>query len=168
MLVIIVGVVNFVLPRYRVDGSSMEPNLQDDKMLLGSPIEYWMSDPQRGDVVVLQSPDPNDPVRVVKRVIGLPGELITFERRRLYVDGREIAEPYLGEVCQPYACMDGQWQLGDDEFFVLGDNRNHSKDSRDYGAVPREHIQSKVWLQYDLPFVVQLHDAINHLPFLSE
>ncbi len=106
-----------------------------------------MGPPRRDDIVVLK--DPRDNALDVKRIIGLPNQSICIDNGRVYVDGKLLNEPYLSPNTVTYAnekdanvfiC------IGKDEYFVMGDNRNDSADSRTFGAVPRQNIIGKVGL----------------------
>ncbi|MDQ7025405.1 MAG: signal peptidase I [Anaerolineae bacterium] len=146
-IVVVVLVMNFVLPRSIVRGHSMEPNLYEGNRLAGSPIPYWVGEPQRGDIIMLYPVEENGP-NLVKRIIGLPGETIEIYEQQVYVDGQLLEEDYIQEPCRRYRCNDAVWVLGDDELFVMGDNRNVSRDSRNYGAVTSDKIMAKVILRW--------------------
>jgi signal peptidase I len=89
---------------------------------------------------------------LIKRVIGLPGERVTIRGGRVYIDGSLLDEPYVLDYCTSPSC-DGEWQLGPDEYFVLGDNRRHSLDSHSFGPVQRAAIKgiarASYWPLYD-------------------
>jgi len=141
--------VNLALPRYIVEGRSMQPIFSGagDERVLVNRAEYFLRDPQRGDIIVLQNP--SDPkVFYIKRVIGLPHEQISMENGVVFVDGQAITEPYVLALCGNSNCTGRTWQLGADEYFVLGDNRNASLDSVSFGAVPRQLIVGRAWLHY--------------------
>lgn len=142
-IITVVIVMNFVLPRSIVHGHSMEPNLYEGNRLAGSPIPYWFTQPQRGDIVMLSPVEEGGP-NLVKRIIGLPGETIEIQEQQVHVDGQLLEEDYIQEPCRIYRCRDESWVLGENEYFVMGDNRNSSRDSRDYGAVSGDHIMAKV------------------------
>jgi signal peptidase I len=144
-MLVIIAVFHFWLPRSIVQGSSMEPNLYQGERLAASPLPYVLGEPQRGDIVMLYPVEENGP-NLVKRILGLPGETVTFIRGELYVNGQRIEEPYLNEACRN--CRTRVWVLGEDEFFILGDNRNVSRDSRAYGAIQRENIMAKVLFRW--------------------
>jgi signal peptidase I len=97
-----------------------------------------LSGPARGDVVVLDSPQSKDEL-LIKRVIGLPNETIVIRDGRVYVDGKMLDESYVNDFCTFRSC-NGEWQLGPDQYFVLGDNRSHSLDSHAFGPVSRSSI----------------------------
>jgi signal peptidase I len=131
----------YILQSVQVVGASMSPTLQDsDRYFLNRWI-YELREPRRGEIVVLK--DPTDGAYCVKRVIALPGEAVYLKNGRLFVNGKELAEPYLlaGEkTFTPEKIQEEMVAIGKDRYFLLGDNRNNSFDSRFYGPVPRENI----------------------------
>lgn len=145
VLIVIFVVLQFLLPRSIVQGSSMEPNLVEGERLAASPLPYILGEPERGDIVMLYPVEEGGP-NLVKRIVGLPGETITFVRGELYVNGQRVDEPYLSEVCRN--CRSRIWILGDEQYFVLGDNRNISRDSRSYGPIERDTIMAKVLFRW--------------------
>jgi signal peptidase I len=131
-----------------VEGSSMEANLHNGQRLIVVKAAYWFGEPQRGDVIIFTHPD--DPQRtLVKRVIGLPGEQIEIKDGAVYINGSPLDEPYTKELedtnCQASYC---NLEIPAGEYFVMGDNREASSDSRYWGTVPREDIIGRVWLLY--------------------
>jgi len=142
---------DLAVPRSIVDGQSMEPTLQSNDRLVISRISYLLQAPERGDVVVLNAVVPRDAERgimLIKRVIGLPGEHIEIRDQQIWVNDVLLNESYIDEACTTRKCPDEIWQLGDDEFFVMGDNRNHSNDSRSFDAVPFDHIVGQAIFRY--------------------
>lgn len=143
LAVIVFLVLNAMTARFRVHGLSMEPTLHDGQYLLISKMSYWFGDPQRGDVIVFHPPTrPGEDY--IKRIVGLPGERISIEAGRIVVDGEPIDEPYIANP-SPYS---GVWELGDGEYFVLGDNRANSSDSHTWGVLPRDNVVGKAWVSY--------------------
>jgi signal peptidase I len=145
--------VNLATARFVVDGDSMLPNFETDQFIIVSRLSYIIGEPQRGDVVVFHYPE-NPDRDFIKRVVGLPGETLSIFGGRVYVNGRLLDEPYIDlpyretfctGVRYPDSCT---WLLGPDEYFVLGDNRNHSKDSEDFGPVAREYIVGRAFVRY--------------------
>lgn len=145
IMILIVGAMQFLLPRSIVKGHSMEPNLEDGQRLAGSPIPYIFGEPQRGDIVMLYPVEEDGP-NLVKRIIGLPGELVRIEAGHVYVNDQLIEESYLQNDCQ--RCNDGLWLLSENELFVMGDNRPSSYDSRNYGAISTDSLMSKVLFRW--------------------
>lgn len=139
---LLVAVINLFFPRYFVQGRSMEPSLHEDDRLLVSSIDRMTGTILRGEVIVLNSPV--DGERVVKRVIGLPGDVVQIEDGHVFINGQLLDEPYINKA-PTYA---GIWTISADQYFVLGDNRNHSYDSADYGPVPESLIQGVVKLRF--------------------
>ncbi len=146
-------VVHLVVQNYRVDGPSMTPTLRNSQYILVDKAEYLFSTPQRGDVVVFAYPlDPSEDY--VKRVIGLPGDTVKVDGDgTVAVDGTVINEPYINDPT--FLCPDEQgdpgahtWVIGPKEYFVLGDNRGDSSDSRCWGPVPAQNIIGKAALVY--------------------
>ncbi len=134
------------LPRYMVDGASMEPNFHTNQRVIVDRLTMVLSGPARGDVVVLDSPTNSDEL-LIKRVVGLPGEQIAIRDGRVYVNGEALSEPYVDEFCTYRSC-EGTWELGPDEYYVLGDNRMHSLDSHSFGPVNVDSIQGIARIRY--------------------
>jgi len=146
--------VNFVSRRYVVEGPSMEPNLYTGQFLIVSRLSYMeigdkfqLGEPQHGDIIVFDYPgNPTDDY--VKRVIGVPGDTVSIDDRgTVYINGTPIDEPYTAQSGQ-YSRRSNTWQVPEDSYFVLGDNRNHSSDSRDWGMLERRYIVGKAWFSY--------------------
>ncbi len=143
--------VNLVTARIRVEGISMEPSLHDGQFVVVNRLAYRWKQPERGDIVVFRFPL-NPDRRFIKRVIGLPGELVAVQGGQVLINGLPLQEPYLSSAPR-YA---GQWQLGPEEVFVLGDNRNNSSDSQNWGALPLDSIIGKAIFVYWPPSEVGL------------
>lgn len=123
-----------------VRGSSMAPGIHDGDRILVDHLSYVFQDVHRGDIVVLQYPlDPS--LDYIKRVIGVPGDKVEIEHGRVNVNGRALDEAYVAEQ-DPRARV--SVVVEPDHFFVLGDNRPHSSDSREFGQVPRANLRGKV------------------------
>ena len=144
LALIIFLVVSITLGSFRVDGESMEPSLQDGEYILVNKIAYSFHPPQRGDIIVFDSP--SNPGRdFIKRVIAIPGDTVEIRDGQVYINGEAIDEPYISE---PPEYTYPLTQVEEDEYFVLGDNRNHSSDSHIWGMVPRENIVGRAWICY--------------------
>lgn len=120
----------------RVTGASMAPTLSEGQYVLVRRL-YLGSELSRGAIVTLRFPGDPERVRYVKRVIGLPGETVTIQEGQVYVNGNRLAEPYLSAALTP---KNVSQSLGKDEYFLLGDNREASSDSRSFGPVERRFI----------------------------
>lgn len=134
-----------LLPRYVVDGASMEPTFSTSERVIVDRVTMLLGGPSRGDVIVLDSPRQDE--LLIKRVIGLPGEMVMVQAGRVSINGTLLEEPYVREFCT-YPSCDGTWELGPDEYFVLGDNRSHSLDSRSFGPVQRSAIKGVARVRY--------------------
>ena len=188
LAVVVFMLLQATVRNFKVDGSSMDPTLENGQFLLvnrlvytridmgrlSNIIPFWQADedsvryaihpPERGEVVVFQFPDPvkdNPKKDFVKRVIGLPGETVEVKDGVPYVNGVVLDEPYL--LHKDMSNRD-EVGLGDGEYYVMGDNRNHSNDSRAWGAVPAENIRGKVWMVYWPAPGIQILDVLNQIP----
>ncbi len=129
------------IPRSVVQSVSMQPTLVEDQRLVVSRLHYLFGNPQRGDIVVFQPPDTEpDAAPLIKRLIGLPGETISLRGGKVWIGNLRLVEPYVSEPCMPEACPEKTWKLGADEYFFMGDNRNHSRDSRVFGPVQHSRL----------------------------
>lgn len=143
LTIIIFLVLNTATGRFQVRGSSMEPTLHNGQYLVISKLTYWVHPPKRGDIAVFHPP--NNPAEdYIKRIVGLPGEQVEIRGGEVWVDGTLLEEPY---ITNP-GSYSGVWNLGDGEYFVLGDNRGSSSDSHSWGVLPRENIVGRAWLCY--------------------
>ena len=133
----------FLVQPHRVQGISMEPTFDDGELLLTEKLSYKLSRVERGDVVVFEAPVERK-VDFIKRVIGLPGENIKIKDGSIYINGLKLEEAYISPVTSGFVDS----TLRKDEFFVLGDNRTASSDSRSFGSITRKSFRGKVWLIY--------------------
>ncbi len=144
LMLLIFIVVRVAVHTFRIEGISMEPNLHDGQYLIVNKLVYYLHPPQRGDIVVFHYP--RNPRRdFIKRVIGLPGEKVEIRGEHIFINDKELEEPYAVHKGN-YAW--GPQVMGPDEYFVLGDNRNSSSDSHNWGPVPRGDIIGKAWISY--------------------
>jgi len=144
-------VITFVGQRTEVDGASMEPMLSDGDNLIVDKLSYRFRDPERFDIIVFAFQYKED-TYYIKRIIGLPGETVQIDDEgNIYIDGEILEEGYGREVikAETVGLAKEPILLGEDEFFVLGDNRNNSTDSRTQivGNVPREDIIGRAWVR---------------------
>ena len=152
-LAIILPVRYFLIQPFYVKGASMEPNFYDHEYLIIDEITYRLSEPKRGDIVVFRYPL-NPKQYFIKRVIGLPGERVKIENNQVFVGKiggklEPLTENYLSPEAQTSLPIKGYGDvsLGENEYFVLGDNRDESLDSRIFGPVMRDFIIGRTWLR---------------------
>lgn len=141
---------NLVMEQVRVGGQSMEPTLQDKDILLVEKRTYEKKEPERYDIIVLNTQGNSFwGQQYVKRIIGLPGETIQIKEGKVWINGKKLKEPFDFEEIEDGGLANEKIELGDDEYFVLGDNRNNSKDSRhlEIGTVNLKQIKGKVWVR---------------------
>ena len=147
-------VVTFVGQRTEVSGSSMETTLSDKDQLIVDKMTYRFRDPKRYDIVVFpyQYPGPEEEGMhpyYIKRIIGLPGETVQILSGMVYIDGMRLDEHYGNEIMENPGIAEEPLTLGEDEYFVLGDNRNNSSDSRasDVGLIHRKDLIGRAWIR---------------------
>ena len=136
--------INALSARVRVDGYSMNPTLQNGEYVLVSKVSYVFSDPQRGDIIVFDFPGNVSEQDLIKRIIGLPGDVIEVRAKKVFINGVEIAEPYINAAPN----YSGSWEVPDGFLFVLGDNRNDSSDSHAWGMLPFGNVIGKAIVIY--------------------
>ncbi|HIY61974.1 MAG TPA: signal peptidase I [Candidatus Mediterraneibacter stercoripullorum] len=151
-IIIIVGaaylIVTFVGQRTQVSGSSMETTLSDGDQLIVDKMSYRFRNPKRYDIIVFPYQyEPN--TYYIKRIIGLPGETIQIIDGYIYIDGEQLDEHYGNELMNDPGIAAEPVALGEDEYFVLGDNRNNSQDSRavNVGVIHRKDILGRAWIR---------------------
>jgi len=151
-LLIILGIVyiivNFVTHRTMVHGSSMEATLSDGDNIMTDTISYRFKEPERFDIISFPYEN-EEHAYLIKRIIGLPGEKVQINAGKIYINDEELVESYGLEVIQLGGVAEMPILLGDDEYFVMGDNRNDSIDSRfeEVGNVKKSSIIGKAWIQ---------------------
>lgn len=152
-------------PRSMVQQISMNPTLVEEQRLLISRVSYLFAEPQRGDIVVFEAPGSVDGPPLIKRLIGLPGETLEFRDQSVYIEGNRLEESYLNEACIPVNCEDNIWTLDYNEYFFMGDNRNHSRDSRVFGPITRDHLVGRALVRWWPPaawgFLTYNYDRAN-------
>jgi len=144
LTLIIFLVIHFTVQNYQVEGSSMEGSLTNNEYVLVNKLAYLFHAPERGDVIVFHFPQ-DTTKDLIKRVIGLPGDVVTVTASTVQVDGVLLHEPY---VKTPYNPISQQWTVPANDYFVMGDNRQVSYDSRDWGFVPKSYIIGKAVMVY--------------------
>jgi len=136
--------VRVLVQNYKVEGFSMEPTLADGQYLLINKIGMHFHQPDRGDIIVFEYPlDPSK--SFVKRVIGLPGDTVEIRDQKTIVDGKILNEPY---IKAPENAIYPRTTVPPNEYFVMGDNRNNSSDSRSWGMLPAKDIIGEAWVSY--------------------
>lgn len=140
-----------ILRPHKIKGQSMHPNFPDGEYLLTEKVTYYSKDPQRGDVVVFKPPISDD--EFIKRVIALPGETVSVSNGKVYVNGQELKEDYIKVYTSGGGFLnDGQeYTVPEGNYFVMGDNRPHSSDSRSWGPITKKSMSGKAWVIY-FPF----------------
>ena len=130
---------------YGVNGDSMDPTIKSKERVLVDEYAYMVQPPQRGDVVAYRAPNDTN-VSTIKRIVGMPGETVELRKNKLFINGREQTESYAHSDAAPDKPPEdfGPLKLGNAEYFLLGDNRNHSYDSRQHGAVIRGLIRGHI------------------------
>ncbi len=144
-VVVCVLLITYVVQAFKVQGTSMSPELRDGERILVNKFLYYFGDIARGDVVVFWYPE--DPeLSFIKRVVALPGETVEIRSGAVLVNGTLIEEPYVaGANVDPRSFVAQEVRPG--HFFVLGDNRKGSNDSRSWGLVPERYIYGKAFLR---------------------
>ena len=141
--VVLFVLINLVSARIRVDGGSMLPTLTNGELVIVNKLVYRLGEPKRGDIIVFYFPvDPSQ--EFIKRVIGLPGDQVSIHKGTVTINGQRLEEPYLSV----YTNYDGDWTVGEGQLFVLGDNRNNSLDSHNWGTVPMDYVIGKASFIY--------------------
>ncbi|MHB8619795.1 MAG: signal peptidase I [Chloroflexota bacterium] len=144
LTVIIFFGVRLLVQNYRVEGYSMEPTLRNGQYLLINKIGLHFHQPQRGDIIVFEYPL-NPSQNFVKRVIGLPGDSIEVRNHQVILDGKVLKEPYIKAAPNGFY---PRTVVPPGDYFVMGDNRNNSSDSRSWGPLPQKDIIGEAWLSY--------------------
>lgn len=173
-IAIVLAIKAWVINPYRIPTSSMEPTLHcarpgpgcDAKFsdrVLADRITYHLRDPKRGEIIVFKTPPrareacaaSSGSSVFVKRLIGLPGETIKATNGTIFVNGKPLIEKYIKPARRDR--RSGTWHVAKGEYFFMGDNRNESCDSRDWGSVPRGNLIGKVFMTYWPPNRLSLH-----------
>ncbi len=137
-----------ILRPHKIKGQSMHPNFPDGEYLLTEKVTYYTKDPQRGDVVVFKPPISED--EFIKRVIGLPGETVLVKDGKVYLNGELLREDYIKVQTGGGSFLNegDEYIVPENNYFVMGDNRPHSSDSRAWGPITKKVITGKAWLVY--------------------
>jgi signal peptidase I len=146
IITLVVAIVVFLLLRlavgsYTIVSQAMEPNIDIGQRILINKMAYKFGEPQRGDVIYYKSPDGD--LDQMKRIIGIPGDIVEVRDGIVTINGHQITEPYVSNKAA-YTVL--QYQVAENNYFVLGDNRNNSNDSSTGWTVPKENILGKAWI----------------------
>lgn len=167
-IILYVGI-SFAVQAVHVEGLSMWATLDNDDYLIANKIDYRLHPPQRGDIIILRPPN-NSATDFIKRVIALPGESLLIREGIVYINGHRLhEESYLPEQWTQQA----DWPcagcaartMGADQYFVMGDNRNRSQDSRYFGAISRDRIDGKAWFR--IWPLNRFGNIYEHMPWLE-
>ncbi len=169
-------IIRLAIQNFSIDGHSMEPSLHNNELILVDKWPYLFQSPARGDVIVFVAP-PNPTQDYIKRVIGLPGDVISIHGDTVIVDGTTLDETYIDPQNQgnPYSSFSNR-VVPPNAYFVLGDNRAGSSDSRDWGCVPRQNIIGRAAIVYwplsesndgFLPNVASVFTHVQNAPLAS-
>jgi signal peptidase I len=140
---VLFAIVNFVSARIRVEGYSMEPTFHDGELVIVNKLAYTYAKPQRGDVIIFYYPrDPKE--EYIKRIIGLPGDEVFVQDGKVTVNGETLTEPYIAD--SPAYSL--KQTVPEGTLFVLGDNRNNSSDSHNWGPLPMDLVVGKAVFIY--------------------
>jgi signal peptidase I len=151
-LVIFVIIYLFLFQPHQVKGNSMQPNFENGEYLLTNKITYRFHPPKRGDIVIFKAP-PKQNYDYIKRVVGLPGEKISLKNGQFFINDSLLDEgPYLPDNAYiqggQFLAEGGEMVIPEKQYFVIGDNRAHSSDSREWGYISQEDIIGRAWLRY--------------------
>ena len=148
VVILSLGIITFIGQRTKVSGHSMETTLSDGDNLIVDKISYRFRDPERFEIIVFPF-QYEEHTYYIKRIIGLPGETVQVIDGYVYINGEVLDENYGLEVMDDPGIAAEPITLGGDEYFVLGDNRNHSSDSRDpsVGVLHRDDIMGRAWIR---------------------
>jgi signal peptidase I len=165
-LLIYVLVRTFLFENYRVVGRSMEPTLENDQFLVVSKLDYRLHSPQRGDIIVFRDPRAEDR-KLIKRIIGLPGDAVEITNGAVSINGELLDEPYIES---PGRYTEAPLTVPEGQYFVLGDNRNNSSDSHAWGTLAKDLIVGKAWLSYWPPSMWGRipHESYDSIPSMIE
>ncbi len=149
-LVLAIVLYLFIMTPHEVVGNSMHPTYKNGEFLMANKVTYKLSKPKRGDVIIFKYSDTAD---FIKRIIGVPGDQVMIKDGRIYINGEILDE---SEYLSPSVITNGgsylhegqTIKLGEDEYFVCGDNRANSSDSRDFGPIKDSDIKGRAWIVY--------------------
>lgn len=154
-----------ILQPHKIKGNSMQPNFPDGEYLLTDKVSYRFGEPERGDVVVFEPPG-SQGEEFIKRILGLPGEIVSLRGNKFYVNGALVNESYIATDLPTspgnYLKEGAELTVPQDQYFVLGDNRTHSSDSRAFGPIPKDKITGRAWVIYWPPSLAGVVDEVTY------
>ena len=155
-----------ILQPHKIKGNSMDPTFKNGEFLLTDKVTYRFGEPKRGDVVVFKAP-PDDKDEYIKRIIGIPGDNVLVQSGKVFVNDQLInEEAYLDQSVYTQGgnfSNDGETiVVTQNEYFVMGDNRNHSFDSRNFGTIATEKITGRAWVVYWPPQKAGVVPEVNY------
>ena len=156
IFVVVFAVVQLSMGSYKVEMTSMVPTFKPNDCIMVDKLTYRFRDPHRGEVVIVWPPKDRVSSKnpYIKRVIGLPGDIVEIREGQVYIktknssEFRLLSEELPGVSETPECRNDGRWEIQKGQYFVLGDNRDESSDSSTWGTVPRKNFVGKTWLRY--------------------
>jgi len=148
IVAIALAIRGFLVQPFIVEGKSMEPNFENNNYLITEKVSYKLHAPRRGDIVIFHPPG-DDEINYIKRLVGVPGDRIEIQGGAVMVNGKKITEPYLHSDEQTLVGKSefSSVALADNEYFIMGDNRNQSRDSREIGIISGNRIVSRIWFR---------------------
>jgi signal peptidase I len=164
--VVIFLLIRQVVQNYRIENHSMEPNFYEGQFVLVNKLAYRLGQPERGDVVVFHNPNnPNEDY--IKRIIGLEGDTIEVHDQTVFINGQPLPEPFPHNEI-PFGEVVGPVTVGDEQLFVMGDNRPNSSDSRLIGPIGKDLVVGQAWLRIWPPNVFGLVGHVDLVPGAPE
>lgn len=158
----------FFLQPHQVRGRSMEPSFDNGEYILTDKFSYRVSSPKRGDVIVFAAP-PNRKEDFIKRIVALPGDKISISEGEVFLNDKELAEEYLAQDVETLGGQTlregGSLAVNNNEYFVMGDNRLHSSDSRSWGVIKKDDIVGRAWIVYWPMTKVRIIPSISYAGF---
>jgi len=160
----------FFLQPHQVNGQSMVPNFQDGEHVLTDKVSYKIREPQRGEIIVFHAPpDAHCPEGTgcdfIKRILGVPGDTVEVKDNAIWINGNKLSESYIPSdfaILPGNATKDKNVYLGPDEFFVSGDNRPYSSDSRSWGSITKDEIIGRVFFRYWPPAAISVINKADY------
>lgn len=173
VLAVMVMIYLFIMSPQEINGQSMDPTFHNGEYILTNKVEYKFEEPKRGDIVIFKSPRNKD-IDYIKRVIGLPGERVKLENNAFYINGTRLDEtayldPGIIIFGGSYLTEGSEIVVPEGKYFVAGDNRPHSSDSREFGPIAKEDFIGKALLRY-FPFdrAGLIKNPVYHLKPLAD